>query len=62
MRQKRTEAVSSLMMEPRGHAEMYGALLVRHTELTESGEADIGVLFMHNGQFKLCAYERSTGI
>ena len=28
---------------------MYGALLVPATELTEGGEADIGVLFMHNG-------------
>ena len=38
-----------LMWEPRGHADMYGALLVSTTELTRSGEADIGVLFMHNG-------------
>lgn len=37
------------MREPRGHAEMYGAILVRETELTASGEADIGVLFCHNG-------------
>jgi len=38
------------MWEPRGHQDMYGAILVRETELTASGEADIGVLFMHNGR------------
>lgn len=37
------------MREPRGHGEMYGAILVRETELTRSGAADIGVLFCHNG-------------
>ncbi|KAK0456022.1 proline racemase [Armillaria borealis] len=30
---------------------MYGAILVQETELTKSGEADIGVLFCHNGRF-----------
>lgn len=29
---------------------MYGAILVQETELTERGEADIGVLFCHNGK------------
>lgn len=38
------------MREPRGHAEMYGAFLIPETELTESGEADVGVLFCHNGE------------
>lgn len=38
------------MREPRGHAEMYGAFLIPGTELTRSGEADIGVLFCHNGE------------
>lgn len=42
------------MWEPRGHADMYGALPVPTTELTHSGEADIGVLFMHNGTPGLC--------
>lgn len=37
------------MREPRGHGEMYGAILVPETELTLRGEADIGVLFCHNG-------------
>ena len=38
------------MLEPRGHDGMYGAILVQETELTKSGEADIGVLFCHNGE------------
>ncbi|GJN87621.1 hypothetical protein Rhopal_000576-T1 [Rhodotorula paludigena] len=37
-----------IMFEPRGHSEMYGAILVRETELTRAGEAHIGVLFCHN--------------
>lgn len=42
-----------LILEPRGHWEMYGAALRPVTELTESGEADIGVLFMHNQGFSM---------
>ena len=42
--------MSRLMREPRGHQEMYGAILVSETEKTQSGEADIGVLFCHNGK------------
>lgn len=38
------------MNEPRGHKDMYGALLIPETELTKTGEADIGVLFCHNGE------------
>ena len=38
-----------LLLEPRGHYDMYGALLCPQTELTRSGDADIGVLFMTNG-------------
>ena len=46
-----------LMLEPRGHREMYGALLVNETELTAKGEADIGVLFMHNqGWSTMCGH------
>ena len=33
-----------LMSEPRGHADMYGALLVE----SDLPEADMAVLFMHN--------------
>ncbi|KAJ7058977.1 hypothetical protein C8F01DRAFT_1371118 [Mycena amicta] len=47
--------------------QMYGAILVQETELTRAGEADIGVLFCHNGeQFTLFTaviyidYERVT--
>lgn len=45
-----------LMHEPRGHRDMYGAVLVAETELTRSGEADIGVLFMHNGKVPYLVY------
>ena len=46
-----------LMLEPRGHKAMYGALLVHETELTATGEADIGVLFMHNeGWSTMCGH------
>jgi len=62
--QKRADAMANhdhlrkrLMLEPRGHREMYGALLVDETELTLTGEADIGVLFMHNGGFSpMCGH------
>ncbi|KAJ7196843.1 proline racemase [Mycena pura] len=46
-----------LMREPRGHEEMYGAILIAETELTRSGEADIGVLFCHNeGYSTMCGH------
>ncbi|KAK0208792.1 proline racemase [Desarmillaria ectypa] len=45
-----------LMLEPRGHAGMYGAILVQETDLTKSGEADIGVLFSHKGYSTMCGY------
>ena len=46
-----------LMLEPRGHKAMYGALLVHETELTATGVADIGVLFMHNeGWSTMCGH------
>ncbi len=38
------------MREPRGHKDMYGAIIVPETELTRSGDADVGVLFCHNGK------------
>lgn len=44
-------ALGRLMREPRGHKEMYGAMIVPDTELTLSGEADVGVLFCHNGEY-----------
>ncbi|KAF7308017.1 Proline racemase [Mycena kentingensis (nom. inval.)] len=55
---KRWDAIRQrLMREPRGHAEMYGAILVQETELTRAGEADIGVLFCHNeGYSTMCGH------
>ncbi|KAG5846970.1 hypothetical protein ANANG_G00120610 [Anguilla anguilla] len=42
-----------LMFEPRGHYDMYGALIVQ----SEIGEADLGVLFMHNqGYSTMCGH------
>jgi trans-L-3-hydroxyproline dehydratase len=44
---------SALMLEPRGHADMYGCLLTPPT--TEDG--DFGVLFMHNDGFStMCGH------
>jgi trans-L-3-hydroxyproline dehydratase len=46
-----------LMLEPRGHFDMYGALLRPQTELTTSGEAHMGVLFMTNDGFStMCGH------
>lgn len=46
-----------LILEPRGHFDMYGAILRPETELTRSGEADIGVLFMTNGGYStMCGH------
>ena len=43
----------ALMFEPRGHYDMYGALLVP----SELPEADLGVLFMHNeGYSTMCGH------
>ena len=40
-----------LMNEPRGHKDMYGAIIIPATEMTRRGEADVGVLFMHDGTY-----------
>lgn len=46
-----------ILLEPRGHNDMYGAILCRDTELTQSAEADMGVLFMHNQGFStMCGH------
>lgn len=46
-----------LMLEPRGHYDMYGAILRPETELTQSGEAHIGVLFTTNdGYSTMCGH------
>ncbi|KAF2106886.1 hypothetical protein BDV96DRAFT_590148 [Lophiotrema nucula] len=45
------------MLEPVGNADMYGAILCPKTELTETGEAHIGVLFCHNeGYSTMCGH------
>ena len=42
-----------LMYEPRGHADMYGAILTDPT----SADGDVGVLFMHNeGYSTMCGH------
>ena len=44
---------TALMLEPRGHADMYGALLTE----PEQPESDAGVLFMHNeGYSTMCGH------
>ncbi|KAF7593444.1 hypothetical protein BBP40_011450 [Aspergillus hancockii] len=46
-----------VMLEPRGHDGMYGAIIIPETELVLSGEADIGVLFTHNeGYSTMCGH------
>src|SRR5512141_1660224 len=43
----------ALMLEPRGHADMYGALLTE----PEHEDSDAGVLFMHNdGYGMMCGH------
>ena len=44
MREKLDHLRTMLMREPRGHFDMYGALLVE----SDLPEADLAVLFMHN--------------
>jgi trans-L-3-hydroxyproline dehydratase len=46
-----------LMLEPRGHRDMYGVVLRQDTELVQIGEAHIGVLFMTNDGFStMCGH------
>ena len=43
----------TLMLEPRGHADMYGAILTPPV----SGDADFGVIFLHNeGYSSMCGH------
>ncbi|KAJ6620073.1 proline racemase [Mycena sp. CBHHK59/15] len=56
-REKHDDIRARLMREPRGHRDMYGAILIAETELTRAGEADIGVLFCHNeGYSTMCGH------
>lgn len=44
---------TALMLEPRGHADMYGCIITPPV----SGEADFGVIFMHNeGYSTMCGH------
>lgn len=46
-----------LILEPRGHYDMYGAILRPETELTSIGEAHIGILFITNeGYSTMCGH------
>lgn len=46
-----------LLYEPRGHFDMYGAVLRQRTELTERGDAHMGVLFLTNdGYSTMCGH------
>ncbi|KAK4624483.1 Trans-L-3-hydroxyproline dehydratase [Fulvia fulva] len=46
-----------LLLEPRGHSDMYGAILRQNTEQTASGDAHIGVLFATNsGYSTMCGH------
>ncbi|KAK2054497.1 proline racemase [Colletotrichum caudatum] len=47
----------SIIYEPRGHQDMYGAVLRPHTELVDSGEAHMGALFLtHEGYGVMCGH------
>lgn len=53
LREASDEFRTALMWEPRGHADMYGAVLVEPS----ASEADVGVLFMHNdGYSTMCGH------
>ncbi|XP_061098075.1 trans-L-3-hydroxyproline dehydratase [Conger conger] len=53
VREKLDHLRKILMFEPRGHYDMYGALIVQ----SEIDEADLGVLFMHNqGYSTMCGH------
>ena len=53
LRDNHDELRTAIMLEPRGHADMYGALLTR----PERAGSDAGVLFMHNeGYSTMCGH------
>ncbi|KAH6879905.1 putative proline racemase [Thelonectria olida] len=46
-----------LILEPRGHHDMYGAVLRSSTELVDRDEADMGILFLTNdGYSNMCGH------
>jgi proline racemase len=53
LRQNHDDLRTAIMLEPRGHADMYGALLTP----PERPDSDAGVLFMHNeGYSTMCGH------
>jgi proline racemase len=53
LREHHDDLRTALMLEPRGHVDMYGALLTE----PERGGSDAGVLFMHNeGYSTMCGH------
>lgn len=42
-----------ILLEPRGHDGLYGGMLRKDTELVQSGDADIGILYIHAGGYSL---------
>jgi trans-L-3-hydroxyproline dehydratase len=56
-REKYDQFRKRTMLEPRGHEGMYGALIVRNSELITSGEAHIAVLYLQNeGYSRMCGH------
>ena len=53
LRENHDDLRTAIMLEPRGHADMYGALLTP----PERQDSDAGVLFMHNeGYSTMCGH------
>ncbi|KAJ0414781.1 Diaminopimelate epimerase-like protein [Aspergillus carlsbadensis] len=47
----------AILHEPRGHRDSFGAILRAHTECTVSGEAHMGVLYIHgDGYSAMCGH------
>lgn len=48
---------TALMFEPRGHADMYGCILVPPNNTEEEEEGDFGIIFLHNeGYSTMCGH------
>lgn len=46
-----------VLLEPRGHADMFGAILRSKTELTKTGEAHMGIPYIHgHGYSYMCGH------
>lgn len=48
---------TQITLEPRGRPDLYGIILCPETELTESGQAHMGILYMHvSGYSIMCGH------